>query len=263
MKWTAPKLFLLSTISVAVFWIAVPSDAKSELFFSVTDPGPISPAHHSFADDCNACHEPWRGSDSTKCILCHANDRDLLQRQSTSFHADIGNCQSCHPQHLSVNGSSSAMDHEVLARVGKEQLTHMVHDEAAKRRSQALDSWIKSPSAESPSLEVAAGVTPMEATLDCAACHLNEDVHFGLMGKSCVACHGTDKWSVDSFKHPSASSRSCSQCHQAPPSHYMGHFKMISAKVAGKPKAKVRQCFACHQTNSWIDIKGVGLYKHH
>jgi len=43
----------------------------------------------------------------------------------------------------------------------------------------------------------------------------------------------------------------------------MGHFKMISARVADKPHARVEQCGKCHQTNSWNDIKRVGWYDHH
>ncbi len=26
---------------------------------------------------------------------------------------------------------------------------------------------------------------------------------------------------------------------------------------------RVDQCYRCHQTTSWNDIKGVGFYKHH
>ncbi len=43
----------------------------------------------------------------------------------------------------------------------------------------------------------------------------------------------------------------------------MGHFQMVSKRVAGQPHADVRQCFLCHQTTAWNDIKGVGWYKHH
>ena len=43
----------------------------------------------------------------------------------------------------------------------------------------------------------------------------------------------------------------------------MMHFQMISAKVGRQPSAKVNQCFLCHQTTVWNDIKGVGWYKHH
>lgn len=43
----------------------------------------------------------------------------------------------------------------------------------------------------------------------------------------------------------------------------MMHFKMISMSIARMEKAEVSQCFLCHQTTSWNDIKGVGWYKHH
>ena len=43
----------------------------------------------------------------------------------------------------------------------------------------------------------------------------------------------------------------------------MMHFQMISMKVAGQMHAKVDQCFLCHQTTAWNDIRGVGWYKHH
>ena len=38
---------------------------------------------------------------------------------------------------------------------------------------------------------------------------------------------------------------------------------MLSAKVARQPHAEVRECYACHLTTSWPDIRGVGFYKHH
>ncbi|MGD9689721.1 MAG: hypothetical protein AB7V47_08265 [Phycisphaerales bacterium] len=43
----------------------------------------------------------------------------------------------------------------------------------------------------------------------------------------------------------------------------MEHFHMVSKKVAGIEHTEVSQCFLCHKTNSWNDIKGVGWYKHH
>ena len=106
-------------------------------------------------------------------------------------------------------------------------------------------------------------VSDKEALLNCTQCHSNDDRHLGLFGEDCVQCHSTDKWSLPKFIHPSSQSRDCNQCHEAPPSHYMQHFKMISAKVAGEPKAKVEECYACHQSTSWNDIKRAGWYKHH
>lgn len=121
------------------------------------------------------------------------------------------------------------MDHDALLRIGRRQL----------------------------------GDGAPEGRLDCAACHGTKDHHQGLFGRDCGQCHATEKWTIPEFRHPSPRSTDCGQCHQAPPSHYMGHFHMISARVAGKPHAKVRECHLYHQTTAWNDIKGVGWYKHH
>jgi hypothetical protein len=108
--------------------------------------------------------------------------------------------------------------------------------------------------------------------LNCVGCHATKDRHLGLLGKDCAQCHATNQWTIAEFRHPSPSSYDCAQCHQAPPSHYMMHFDMISKKIAGQEDAQVdgccgptqvNQCYRCHQTTSWNDIKGVGFYKHH
>jgi len=43
--------------------------------------------------------------------------------------------------------------------------------------------------------------------------------------------------------------------------HLLGQFCTLT--VARQPRARVDQCFLCHQTASWNDIKRVGWYKHH
>ena len=53
------------------------------------------------------------------------------------------------------------------------------------------------------------------------------------------------------------------QCHQAPPSHYMMHFEMMDRTITGQEHARVEQCYLCHQTDAWNNIKGVGWFKHH
>lgn len=65
------------------------------------------------------------------------------------------------------------------------------------------------------------------------------------------------------FVHPSARATECAQCHQEPPSHIMMHFSMMAAPFAGQRNAGVKQCFLCHQSTSWNDIKGVDWFKHH
>jgi hypothetical protein len=106
-------------------------------------------------------------------------------------------------------------------------------------------------------------VGPMsEAALNCSSCHSIRDKHLGLFGSDCASCHSTKTWQISGYRHPSTNSTQCVECHKAPPSHYMEHFSMVSQRAAGE-KARVDQCFACHTTDSFNNIRGRGWYDHH
>jgi hypothetical protein len=218
-------------------------------------PGRLSAAHAFLEDNCAACHTAEKGPEAANCIACHANDEALLQRQPTAFHAGIGSCRECHPEHQGASTRPTAMDHATLAKVGLRQM----RDEGQVGRADELIRQIKRKDAASGLPQL----TQAEATLKCAGCHGTKDHHLGLFGTDCGQCHSTARWPIPEFRHPSPRSTDCAQCHQAPPSHYMEHFHMISMKVAGKEHAKVNECYLCHQTTVWNDIKGVGWFKHH
>lgn len=225
---------------------------------AMVSPGPLSAKHQFLANDCNACHTPHQGIVADKCITCHASNGPLLSTQSTAFHANVGDCRGCHIEHQvaaahevpgSVGQRPILMDHTVLVALG------------LKARPLPPGISLSSLPVQHPR------ITPAETLLDCNACHANQDRHRTLFGTDCASCHATSVvqggWTIPEFRHPSPLSTDCNQCHQAPPSHYMMHFEMVSMKVAGVEHAEVSQCFLCHQTNAWNDIKGVGWYKHH
>ena len=223
-------------------------------------PGALSQPHAFLGNNCAACHTPVKGVEAKNCIVCHADNQSLLQRQPSAFHADIASCTTCHLEHRGRVPSATKMDHVALAQIGLRQMQHEPH-QPDKTRDDFLVWLVKDASRTPPS------ATPQlqreEALLNCATCHQTKDRHVGLLGSDCAQCHAAAKWTIPEFRHPSPVSQSCAQCHQAPPSHYMMHFKMISMTVARVEKAEVNQCFLCHQTTSWNDIKGVGFYKHH
>lgn len=230
---------------------------RSATWQTMAIPGPLSSPHAFLATNCAACHTPNKGVEAQMCIVCHANNESLLQRQPSAFHADIAACAACHIEHQGPVPRTTNMDHVALAQIGLRQLENApsAHDESRD----VLVAWVKQRDAQSftPQLQ------REELLLNCATCHQTKDQHTGLFGTDCASCHATSKWTIAEYRHPSPVSQSCAQCHQAPPSHYMMHFQMVSMKVAGKEHAKVDQCFLCHQTTSWNDIKGVGWYKHH
>jgi hypothetical protein len=43
----------------------------------------------------------------------------------------------------------------------------------------------------------------------------------------------------------------------------MGHFVMVDRTITGQRDATVEQCWRCHTTDHWNNIKDVGFYKHH
>jgi hypothetical protein len=206
---------------------------------SFVSPGPLSKAHQGIGSQCTACHTPHVGVEARNCIACHA-DTDFGSKQSTQFHARATQCTSCHVEHD-----------------GGRSLTRMNHDALLVSRF-----WTGRTGPAGTPARVRQSARDPSARLDCASCHSVRDPHQGLFGRTCSSCHVFDSWEVAAFRHPSVNSTQCSQCHQAPPSHYMMHFQMVSQRVAGQ-RARVEQCYACHTTDSWNNIRGKGFYDHH
>lgn len=256
-------LFSAATlISIGVFIKEAskgPSRMKLETAIS---PGDLSRAHAFLETDCAACHTASKGVDSAKCMICHANDKQLVTQQNTAFHAELKNCSVCHLEHQGLDKRPIQMNHQKLATLGLQ----LIADEKTSREhmvGKQLEQWIKNERRAMLLSGTHHGLTAEEKTLNCAVCHANQDVHRKLFGSDCASCHTTDTWNVAEFVHPSLKSENCASCHQAPPSHFMMHFKMISTSVAKQHHAKVGECYVCHQTNDWNDIKGAGWYKHH
>lgn len=259
------RLTALGLLAAAgVTWVALPGDVgikEGATWQRMASPGALSEGHAHLEDDCASCHVPYRGAARVQCVLCHANDEPLLQRQPTSFHADVSSCRECHPEHRGLGPTPTVMDHGALARLGLDGLERSSDGAAADLRA-----WLALADGRARTARHPAGPdapSTIEQVLDCHTCHEREDRHAGLMGADCVTCHTTTTWTLERFRHPSPGSKDCVQCHQAPPSHYMGHFHMVSAKVARRPHADVTECFECHRTTAWTDIPGVGRYKHH
>ena len=230
-------LYLAFTVAALLVGLFIPllvhSGGGSAVAFwpGAVRPGPLSDAHRPFEAKCETCHTPHVGVEPGTCIACHAGT-SFGDKQSIRFHTEARQCVSCHVEHEG-NGSIARMDHDALLR----------------------PLFWKAPSEPAPS-------GSSTAVLDCASCHSNRDPHRGLFGAQCSSCHNLASWRLEDFRHPPPSSTQCAECHKAPPSHYMGHFRMVSQRVAGQ-RARVGQCFACHTTDSWNNIRRTGFYDHH
>lgn len=237
---------LLVFVLAAVLIVAESSTVSHDL----VNPGPLSQPHAFLKERCSACHTPVKGVEAASCITCHANDEVLLQRQPTAFHANITSCKECHVEHLGRVKRPISMDHNALCLIGARQAA--ASGKEGTHQSKGLTRYLKTSQSSA-----------WQSQLNCVVCHEKEDPHRGQFGQNCATCHITERWSIADYSHPSPRSHDCAQCHQAPPCHHTSHFHQVCAQVAGKPNAKVNECYSCHQTTAWNDIKGVGWYKSH
>ena len=256
------KLILSLALAVAVITAATVGVQHSRTAKVAVEhalsPGELSPKHAFLADRCESCHEPVVGVTVVNCTACHATSEYLLGRQPTAFHASVAECATCHLEHRHASVRPLVMDHLELARLGARTLARASRTDADSAATlKSLETWLRVRGPEQFDASSA------RETLNCAGCHDRRDPHFKHFGSDCAQCHAFETWRVVGFKHPSSRSKECVQCHQAPPSHAMEHFSMISQKIAHQEHARVDQCFACHNTTSWNDIRGVGYYKHH
>ena len=218
-------LAVLAVLGTAVT-IYSSGSASFPLFARAVTPGPLSQAHAFLGDNCESCHAPNRGVVAEKCVTCHVSAPELLSMPRAAFHATITECGGCHTEHRGSDIRPIKMDHSML--------------ETVARRSSA---------------------TPV--ALQCQTCHAIQDPHQGFLGQQCASCHVSKTWEITTFVHPSPRSTDCAQCHKPPASHLMMHFSMMDQTITGQSGVTVDQCQACHQTDSFNNIKGVGWFDMH
>lgn len=230
------------------------------------NPGPLSKAHAFLEDKCESCHVPYKGPEPTACLSCHADNPRLLEVQDTAFHANVGTCSGCHVEHQGEDRRPINMDHSMLVKAGASWAAKTADSAPNTAKTDKTPSIVADLQRYLDGIEhgkANGGSAPEAEVLQCSSCHAKQDPHQNRFGSECATCHTTKVWSIPEFVHPSPNSRDCNQCHEAPPSHYMEHFTMMSQQIARRPDAKVEDCQACHLTNSWNDIAGVGWSKVH
>ena len=219
-------------------------------------PGPLSAAHAFLDAQCESCHAPDRGVEAATCLTCHAFAPELLAKPSTAFHANIGDCASCHVEHRGGD-RPIRMDHGALVAAGAARAPDPAGRGALAALERLLDeagATLGPPGAPLPAEEA--------GRLACATCHAAEDPHQGRFGATCQSCHTTANWAVAGWQHPSPRSTDCAQCHQPPPSHSAEHFLGTAQRVATRRPARLEQCYLCHQTNSFRSFRNTGPAGH-
>jgi len=202
----------------------------------MVSPGPLVPAHHDLDRDCFACHSPWRGVDSQRCIRCHTmSDIGLRTTQGialpqrafkTSFHQELTeqSCLDCHSDHAGLkltDGNSKPFSHSLLRAAIRDQCqscheppADRIHRNLSMSCGQCHTSEHWKPAAFDHS-KLAKAV--LEA---CEGCHQapTDSLHRQIRG-ACGQCHSPQRWKPATFDHDKffvldgAHNASCSTCH--------------------------------------------------
>jgi hypothetical protein len=218
----------------------------------MVSPGPLVRGHAELATDCFACHAPWRGAVSDRCMECHAlPDIGLrttkgvaLPRQGlkTSFHQELieQNCVACHSDHEGPK----------LTQRSRKPFSHALLRTAVRDK--------------------------------CEACHAapKNDVHHDL-SVSCGQCHKPQAWKPASFDHAllgKTGLAQCAGCHKAPTDtlhrQVQGNCGQCHSPVAWKPatfehgkyfvfdKNHQTTCVTCHTGNDYKRYTCYGCHEH-
>jgi len=147
---------------------------------AMISPGPLQSGHADLADDCFACHAPWRGAAAARCQTCHAlADIGKQSAAGVPFHRDLiqADCTACHGGH---QGRAVAADAPRFAH--------------ALLRADVRDA--------------------------CSSCHQPpaDALHRQLKGQ-CSQCHDSRHWHPSTFDHDrlflldGEHDASCETCH--------------------------------------------------
>ena len=204
----------------------------------MVSPGPLVAGHTELATDCFACHSPWRGADSQRCIQCHAvagiglrTTRGIAvaqRRAKTSFHQELieQDCMACHSDHEGpklTQRSRKPFSHALLRPAIRDQCeschtapTDNIHRNLSVSCSQCHKSGHWKP-ATFDHAQLAKAVLER-----CEGCHQspNDRLHQQIK-TNCRQCHSPERWKPATFDHDKFfvldrdHNTKCATCHTA------------------------------------------------
>lgn len=218
----------------------------------------------SWGEDCLACHD---GVDTYNKHFDHGKVPFAL----TGAHVDV-NCYTCHSDARSLVDLQSAPRDCLSCHRADEPHDGRFGLDCAECHT--MDAWIPATfdhnlaafKLDGKHVEVACedchtSDAQLEAVMECADCHADNDAHKGQFTLLCSACHKTTGWNDSPFDHNQStlpltgghSGLVCGTCHKQE-----GTFTGLSSACVdchGYPRwhgeAFGANCLECHTVNSW------------
>jgi hypothetical protein len=271
-------IVLLTVYGALVLWIP-------EVTVS---PGDVIEGHEKIANDCTACHSPFRGTPATKCITCH--ELEVIGLLTTagapikaaeggpSFHQDLIEpaCTRCHSDHFGADrpGASVIFTHElvrnhVLSTCGKchdastpqDILHRQVGDDCDS--CHGFEAWTPA-TFEHETL-------PIDQQKACVSCHeasTPKDVLHRQVGDDCGSCHGFEAWTPATFEHEKYfrfdrhhPASDCMSCHPDALDRYTCYgchehsVRNIAREHREEGIADFEDCVECHRSGDEDEAK--------
>ena len=220
----------------------------------LVSPGKLSRVHSEFAGikNCSACHTEKKKADPAKCLACH---KDLAERinKGKGFHKDKkSDCITCHPEHQGesfklIEWDPKSFDH---AETG---YSHTGLHKKIKDCNTCHNRVNEVPGKKSKTYLLKGSA--------CVNCHA--DFHKGQLGSVCDKCHNTDT----PFKHTAINHENtkfplrgahvtvtCAKCHKD--NRWNGfNFSSCSNCHPNPHNPPFKQkCTECHNETSWKSV---------
>ena len=238
-------------------------------------PGPLARAHQNLngTENCVKCHEVSTKSPTFRCVECHREIADELQRNK-GLHATYPHagptgsaCVKCHSDH---NGENFTLVHWDPTPKGFDHTKtgFALDGKHVGVTCRACHNAQRIPAAARGMLNTKdLNHTWMGLTPACATCHV--DKHQGRFGQTCTQCHSTSNWKgakldKEHFDHskthyPLTGAHrevACEKCHTAGADgqpRYAGlQFSKCSDCHSDPHKGGFKQsCETCHSTSTW------------
>jgi hypothetical protein len=195
-------------------------------------PGPVKPTHAAIANDCFACHAPFRSASPVRCVACHkladigrSTTKGAPVRHPAKtpvFHQALTepNCMACHSDHAAprlTRRTEKPFAHALLKPLIRAQCSacHTPPDTPRHRQNRAQCSTCHSDRAWKPASFDHARYFVLDSNhaVACATCHVGSDYRTF----TCYGCHEhqPERIRADHAEEGIGNIENCVRCHRS------------------------------------------------
>lgn len=258
------KFFAYTIIAMAI----VRPFAAHAQFDNWLSPGELSRPHSTLkgVSNCTQCHATTKGVPSDKCLVCHTDIKERLEKKKGYHARQEQACSVCHNEH-----KGPTYDLRGLSRVP------FNHDDTGWALTGGhvdvkCESCHKEKRIHSATKKPTNYPTYLGASTKCISCHTNIHQSSDPSFQDCTKCHNTDDWKKQKsklrFNHNRETEFPLVGAHQKVEC-FDCHKKKIWAPVAHKSCTNChadphngtlgQNCLGCHTNTSWkLNAAGSG-----